>query len=83
MGVEAAHEVTVRDLRNHGGRVLDRVARGEALTVTKDGSPVAELHPLRRQSLPTAELIARAKRAPRVDPQRLRQDIDAVLDQSL
>lgn len=78
-----AHEVSVRDLRNHGGRVLDRVVRGEILTVTKDGSPVAELRPIPRRSLPAAELIARAKRAPKVDPDRLREDIDAVLDQSL
>jgi len=83
MGIEVGHEVTVRDLRNHGGHVLDRVARGEVLTVTKDGSAVAELRPLRRRSLPTAELIARARRAPKVDPERLRHDIDAVLDQSL
>ena len=33
-------EITVRDLRNHGGAVLDRVARGEALTVTRDGRSV-------------------------------------------
>lgn len=83
MSADAAREVTVRELRNHGGRVLERVARGEMLTVTKDGSPVAELRPLRRRSLPAAELIARAKRTPKVDPERLRQDIDAVLDQAL
>lgn len=73
----------MRDLRNHGGRVLERVARGETLTVTKDGTPVAELRPLPRRSLPAAELIARAKRMPKVDHLQLRRDIDAVLDQSL
>ncbi|MFC7486531.1 type II toxin-antitoxin system Phd/YefM family antitoxin [Knoellia pratensis] len=73
----------MRELRNHGGRVLDRVERGESLTVTKDGNPVAELRPIPRRSLSAGELIARAKRTPKVDPQRLRQDIDAVLDQSL
>lgn len=83
MAIQEAHEVTVRELRNHGGHVLERVVRGETLTVTRDGSPVAELRPLGRRSLPTAELIARAKRLPQVDPDRLRDDIDAVLDQSL
>ncbi len=78
-----AHEVSVRDLRNHGGRVLDRVVRGETLTVTKDGTPVAELRPVPRRSLPAAELIARARRTPNVDPDRLRGDIDSILDQSL
>ncbi|GAA4168343.1 type II toxin-antitoxin system prevent-host-death family antitoxin [Gryllotalpicola koreensis] len=77
------HEVSVRDLRNHGGHVLDRVVRGETLTVTKDGTPVAELSPVPRRSLPAAELIARAKRAPKVDAELLRRDIDSVLDQSL
>lgn len=76
-------DVSVRDLRNHGGHVLDRVARGESFHVTKDGSPVAELRPIRRPGLPPAELIARAKQLPKVDPDRLRHDIDAVLDQSL
>ncbi|MFT4009985.1 MAG: type II toxin-antitoxin system prevent-host-death family antitoxin [Nocardioidaceae bacterium] len=83
MSVEPAHEVSVRELRNNGGRVLDRVVRGETLTVTKDGSPVAELRPVARRSLPTAQLIARARSAPKVDPKRLRRDIDAFLDQSL
>lgn len=83
MGPSHSRDVSVRDLRNDGGRVLDRVQRGESLTVTRDGTPVAELRPLLRRSLPAAELIARARRAPTVDPERLRADIDAVIDQSL
>jgi prevent-host-death family protein len=75
--------VSVRELRNQGGHVLDRVARGEALRVSRDGVAVAELRPIRRRSLPTAELIARSKQLSPVDPQRLRDDIDAILDQSL
>lgn len=39
-------DVTVRDLRNHGGQVLERVERGETMVVTRDGRPVAELRPL-------------------------------------
>lgn len=81
--MNAPREVSVRDLRNHGGRVLDQIARGESVTVTKDGAPVAELRPVRRRSLAPAELISRAKRLPHVDPDQLRQDIDAILDQSL
>ncbi len=53
--------VTVRDLRNHGGEGLDRVARGESFTVTRDGNPVAELAPFRRRSAPPADLIARRR----------------------
>lgn len=62
--------------------MLERVALGETLTVTKDGNPVAELRPLPRHGLPAAELIARARLAPRVDADRLRRDVDTVLDQS-
>lgn len=75
--------MTVRDLRNHGGEVLDRVARGESFIVTRDGSPVAELAPLRRRSAPPAELITRRRSLPSVDPESLRRDIDDVLDASL
>ena len=30
-------EATIRELGNHGGEVVDRVAAGERLTVTRDG----------------------------------------------
>ncbi len=76
-------EVAVRDLRNHGGEILDRVAGGEVLTVTRDGRPIAELHPLPRRSLPAALLLERWHRLPAVDPAALRADIDAVLDPTL
>lgn len=75
--------VTVRDLRNNGGEVLDRVARGESLVVTRDGAPVAELAPVRRPSLPAAELIARRRTLPPVDLGHLRRDLDSVLDASV
>lgn len=77
------NSVTVRELRNQGGDVLDRVVRGEALVVTRDGTPVAQLSPLRRRSAPAAQLIARRRLLPPVDPAGLRRDVDAVLDPSL
>ena len=75
--------VTVRDLRNSRGRVLDRVERGERVIVTRDGRPVAELRPLPRRSAGPVELIERRKGLPRVDPDALRRDIDTVIDPSL
>lgn len=75
--------VTVRDLRNHGGAVLDRVARGEALVVTRDGAEVAELRPRARRGPSAAELIARRRHLPGVDPHALRRDLDAALDAHL
>ena len=75
--------VTVRELRNKGGEVLERVERGERVIVTRDGHPIAELRPLPRRSASTAELIDRRRRLPRVDPEALRRDIDTVLDPTL
>lgn len=75
--------VNVRELRNHGGRVLDRVERGETISVVRNGMPVAELRPLGGSSLTARELITRARLLPAVDPAELRRDIDAVVDQSL
>ena len=76
-------EATVRDLRNHGGEVLDRVVAGRAVIVTRSGTPVALLTPLPRPRLTAAELIRRRRHLPEVDPSVLRADIDAVVDQSL
>jgi prevent-host-death family protein len=76
-------DVTVRELRNDGGRVLDRVARGESLTVTRDGHAVAELRPLSRPALRASALLDRWRRLAPVDPARLRADIDAALESSL
>jgi prevent-host-death family protein len=76
-------EVTVRELRNHGGEVLDRVSAGESLTVTRGGQPVAELRPLPRQTISAELLVRRWHRLPRVDAAAFRRDVDAVLDTSL
>jgi prevent-host-death family protein len=76
-------EVTIRELRNHGGEVVDRVAAGERVTVTRNGQPVAELRPLRGRGLSAEDLVRRWRRLPQLDPGRLRSDIDAILDSSL
>jgi prevent-host-death family protein len=76
-------EVAVRDLRNHGGEILDRVAGGEAMTVTRDGRPIAELRPLPRRPLQATLLLQRWRGLPVVDPAQLRADIDDVLDPTL
>lgn len=76
-------EINVRELRNRGGEVLERVARGETLTVTRAGVPVAELRPLARAPLASSTLLSRWQRLPKVDPQRLRAQLDEVLEASL
>jgi prevent-host-death family protein len=76
-------EVAIRDLRNHGGEIIERVAAGEAMTVTRDGHPIAELRPLARRPLQARLLLQRWRNLPTVDPVKLRTDIDDVLDPGL
>ena len=71
-------KVTIRELRNHGGDVLARVARGETLTVTRDGEPVAQVSPLPRRPAPVTELIERRRHLPHVDAAALLINADAL-----
>jgi prevent-host-death family protein len=72
--------VSIRDLRNHGGEVIDRAQRGERLTITRDGTPVAEIVALARPPITLGELRRRWARLPQVDPAALRRDVDELLD---
>jgi prevent-host-death family protein len=74
--------VTIRELRNHGGEVVDRAARGELITITRDGRPVAELRSL-HAPLSAEALLERWRRLPAVDPVALRADLDELLDPGL
>ena len=74
--------MSVRDLRNHGGEVIDRVARGERVTITRSGKPVAELRPLAQSIVSAQSLIDRWRHLPSLDPRALRADIDETLDSS-
>ena len=76
-------EASIRDLRNRGGELVDRVAGGEHIVVTRDGEPVAELRPLPRRRLTAAVLVEQFKGLPPVDAKSFRHDLDAVLDTSL
>lgn len=74
--------VTIRELRNQGGEIVDRAARGERITITRSGKPVAELQPL-RPALSAEALVDRRRHLPGIDPVALRADLDRLLDSSL
>ncbi len=76
-------DVTIRELRNQGGKVIDRVIGGEILTVTRDGVAVAQLIPVGDRPLTTAALKERWKHLPPMDYDSLRRDIDEIIDPSL
>lgn len=76
-------KITIRDLRNHGSRVIDQVLAGEHLTVTRDGHAVAELKPTPREPLEAGVLLERWRTLPSVDGRSLQRDIDSLIDPSL
>jgi antitoxin (DNA-binding transcriptional repressor) of toxin-antitoxin stability system len=76
-------EVSIRDLRNHGGDVVDRAARGEQITITRSGRAVAELRALSHPPLSAEALLSRWHQLPPVDPVSLREDVDRLLDASV
>jgi prevent-host-death family protein len=77
------NEVSIRDLRNHGGEVVDRVAAGERVIVTRAGRPVAELRPLLRAPLSAEALLSRWRRLPALNPRKFQRDVDSAVDARL
>jgi prevent-host-death family protein len=78
--------IAQRELRNDNARVMEAVTSGETFIVTRNGEPVAELRPLRagrRRFLTRDELARLAAAGVRIDRDRFRADLDAVIDQGL
>jgi prevent-host-death family protein len=76
--------ITQRELRNESAAVLREVEAGRTFVVTRNGTPVAELRPLRpRRFVPRAVLADAAGRAPRIDAGQFRADVDALIDQRI
>jgi prevent-host-death family protein len=76
--------ITQRELRNNSAAVLGEVQAGQTLIITRNGTPVAELRPIRpRRFVPRAVIAEAATQAARIDAARFRADLDAVADPSL
>ena len=76
--------INQRELRNASGAVLREVQAGQTLIVTRNGVPIAELRPIQpRQFAPRTALAEAAAHAPRIDADRFRADLDAVIDPSI
>lgn len=78
--------IAQRELRNNNAAIIAAVSAGESFVVTRNGTPVAELHPVttpRRPFVPKAELLSVARGGPHLDAARFRADLDAALDQGL
>ena len=82
MTTQSSREITQRELRNDSGSIMRAVERGESFTITRNGTPVGRLIPLRRRTfVPRQEVVAAFATAPVLDAERFRADIDALVDQ--
>lgn len=82
MAAHAEREITQRELRNDSGAIMRGVERGESFTITRNGTPIGRLIPLRRRTfVPRSEVLAAFATAPVLDAERFREDTDAVIDQ--
>jgi antitoxin (DNA-binding transcriptional repressor) of toxin-antitoxin stability system len=76
--------ITQRELRNQSAAVLREVEAGRTFVLTRNGTAVAELRPIRpRQFVPRATIADAGAHAPRVDARQFRADLDSVIDQSI
>lgn len=75
-------EITQRELRNDSGAIMRGVERGESYTITRNGTPVGRLVPLRRRTfVPREQVLAIFATAPVLDADRFRADLDVALEQ--
>lgn len=80
--VNMAQVVTQRELRNDSGEIMRRLDEGETFIVTRNGTPVGELTPLRRHRyVATDAVVAMFRNAPAVDRTRFRSDLDETASQ--
>jgi prevent-host-death family protein len=73
--------ITQRELRNQSAAVLREVEAGRTIIVSRNGTPVGELRPIkRRRFVPRAAIADAAGKAARIDAAQFRADLDAVVD---
>jgi antitoxin (DNA-binding transcriptional repressor) of toxin-antitoxin stability system len=71
-------------LRNNSGEIMRRLDQGESFVVTRNGIPVGELCPLRRNRFISAQAAVAAFRgAAPVDFERFRADLDRAASQEI
>jgi prevent-host-death family protein len=83
MAEPAGEEITQRELRNESGEIMRAVERGRSFVITRNGTPIGQLIPLRRRRfVPRDEVVAAFATAPVLDAQ-FRSDLDVITDQGL
>ena len=77
-------EATVQQLASMADELVRRAQAGEVITITDEGRPVADLVPHRPgdQFVNERDVLRNFASLPPVDPDRLRADLDAVIDRA-
>ena len=84
MSERVPREITQRELRNESGAIMRSVEQGESFVVTRNGTPIGQLIPLRRRAfMPREDVMAAFVSAPVLDADRFRADTDDAIDQDL
>ena len=81
--VLVTEQISQRELSNDTGRVIRELDRGRSFVITRNGRPIGELRPLRRDRFVGAEIAVEAFRsAPAVDATRFHRDLDQLIAQA-
>jgi prevent-host-death family protein len=79
-----AQVISQRELRNDSGDIMRRLDDGESFVVTRNGTPVGELSPMRRHRFVSTEAVLEMFRhAAPIDGVRFRADLDALVSQDI
>lgn len=75
-------EITQSQLHNDSDEIMRELDRGESFLVTRNGTPIGELKPVRRRRFVPAEVaIAAFSGVGKIDYERFRRDVDRVVEQ--
>jgi prevent-host-death family protein len=83
-GFDVTEQISQRELRNDSGRIMRALDEGESFVITRNGTPVGELLPLRRHRFVAAStVVAMFRDAPPIDAAALRNDLDEIVQQEV
>ena len=79
-----SERISQRELRNDSGRIMRALDDGQSFVITRNGRPVGELRPLRRDRFVDAVTVVDVFRhAPAVDAASFREDLDRYVEQGV
>lgn len=77
-----SRQITQREFRNHSGRIMRALDKGQCFVVTRNGVAVGELAPVRKRVFVAAEAAVSAfAGAPRIARSRFRRDVRRFIDE--